>query len=101
MGKRLFLAASLMSLLASAGCLKGVCERHGYYPVATQAAGARLLCAVLSAVCAGLDRLCRASAGLESAGRGSLHLRARSSSIRPATRSTHDLASVVLIVPEA
>jgi hypothetical protein len=37
MGKRLFLAASLMSLLTSAGCLRGVCERHGYYPVATQA----------------------------------------------------------------
>ena len=36
MGKRLFLTASLMSLLASAGCLRGVCERHGYYPVATQ-----------------------------------------------------------------
>jgi len=49
---------------------------------------------------AGLDRLCGASAGLESAGRCSLPLRP-CPSITSVTRSTHDLASVVVIVPAA
>ncbi len=34
MGKRLFLAATLTSLLGSFGCLRNRCERHGYYPAA-------------------------------------------------------------------
>ncbi len=34
MGKRIFLAATWAGLLASAGCLRNVCERHGYYPAA-------------------------------------------------------------------
>jgi hypothetical protein len=32
MKKRFFLAATWTALLASAGCLRDVCERHGYYP---------------------------------------------------------------------
>ncbi|HEY7309309.1 MAG TPA: hypothetical protein VH643_08140 [Gemmataceae bacterium] len=32
MGKRLFLAATLATLLASMGCTRCWCERHGYYP---------------------------------------------------------------------
>jgi hypothetical protein len=34
MGRRFFLAAALASLLASVGCLRNMCERNGYYPVA-------------------------------------------------------------------
>src|SRR5262249_31278790 len=34
MGRRLFQAAALASLLASAGCLRSMCERNGYCPVA-------------------------------------------------------------------
>jgi len=34
MGKRIFLAATWAGLLASTGCLRNMCERHGYYPAA-------------------------------------------------------------------
>ncbi|HTU23681.1 MAG TPA: hypothetical protein VMG10_36930 [Gemmataceae bacterium] len=33
MGKRFVLTATLATLLASVGCLRNMCERHGYYPV--------------------------------------------------------------------
>ncbi len=32
MGKRIFLAMTWAALLASTGCLRNICERHGYYP---------------------------------------------------------------------
>jgi hypothetical protein len=44
MGKRIFLAATWAALLASAGCLRNMCERHGYYPAAPPAAYAPQCC---------------------------------------------------------
>ncbi|HTU93185.1 MAG TPA: hypothetical protein VMF69_24105 [Gemmataceae bacterium] len=38
MGKRIFLATTWAALLASSGCLRDVCERHGYYPSVPPAA---------------------------------------------------------------
>lgn len=37
MRKRIFLSATWAALLASSGCLRDVCERHGYYPSAPPA----------------------------------------------------------------
>jgi len=43
-GKRFVVTAALATLLATAGCLRNMCERHGYYPVTPPAACAPQCC---------------------------------------------------------